>query len=85
MLSFFLVKRGIVMIILTIIICLAILSGLFWVGLTITGAMLTAFVWLFIKLPVALLIWLLAIACCCTLILIPVGIKLFAAGGKIIL
>ncbi len=68
----------------TFIICLAILSILFWMGFKITGAVLKALMWLFILVPLAVGIWGFALLCCCTLILIPIGIRLFVAGVRVI-
>ena len=68
-----------------IILTLIILGTLLWAGLKITGVLLSAIVWVFINLPVALVLWGLALACCCTVILIPIGIKLFGAGAKVLL
>lgn len=67
-----------------IIIGLAMLSFLFWVGFKVTGALLTAFIWLAIKLPIAIVIFCLGLACCATLLLIPVGIKLFKVAGNVL-
>lgn len=69
----------------TLIILLVILSGLFWIGFTITGVFLKALIWLLVLLPVSLLVMLLGLALCCTIILIPVGIKLIGAGFKILI
>ena len=64
---------------------LAILSLFFFGAYQITGALLKALIWLVILLPITLVLWVLGLACCCTLILIPVGIKLFVAGCKVLL
>lgn len=64
---------------------LAILTILLWIGFKITGALLKACIWLFIGVPIVLFIWILALICICTLILIPIGIKLFVVGLKILL
>lgn len=69
----------------TFIICMAILSALFWLGFKMTGAVLKACVWLFLLVPLALGIWGIALICCCTLLLIPIGIKLFGAGLRMII
>lgn len=69
----------------TFIISLAILSALLWLGFKLTGAVLKACIWLFILIPLALGIWGIGLLCCCTLILIPIGIKLFAAGMRVII
>ena len=70
---------------LTFMICLAILAVLFWLGFAITGALLKACLWLFILLPIGLVLCVLGLALCCTLILIPIGAKLFTAGLHVIL
>lgn len=64
---------------------LGILTFLLWIGFKITGAVLKACVWLIIEVPIALVIWGVALVCCCTLILIPIGIKLFGAGLRILI
>ena len=51
-----------------------------WIGFKVTGVFLTAIIWLCIKIPLALMMWMIGLICCCTLILIPVGIGLFKAG-----
>ena len=70
---------------LTVIICLALLAVLFWLGFAITGALLKACLWLFILLPIGVVLCVLGAALCCTLILIPVGVKVFMAGIHVIL
>ena len=60
-----------------IIIFLAILTFLFWLGFHITGALLSAAIWLFIKLPIALILGCLGLGLCITILLIPIGIKCF--------
>ena len=67
-----------------IIITLALLTGLFWLGYHITGALLSATIWLFIKLPLAIIIFCLGNVCCVTILLIPVGLKCFGLAGKIL-
>lgn len=66
------------------IVTVGILSVLFWIGFKITGALFKAFIWLFILLPIAICIWGLGLLCCCTIILIPIGTKLFKAGSSIL-
>ena len=60
-----------------LIIGLALLTFMFWIGFHITGALLSAAIWLFIKLPFALLIGCLGLVLCVTILLIPLGIKCF--------
>ena len=69
---------------LIIMLILAILSFLLWVGFKITGALLSACFWLFIKVPIALVLGLLGVVLCCTLILIPIGAKLIKLALKVI-
>ena len=59
---------------------IGILCVLFFVGYKVTGALFKALIWLCILLPIALFLWGTAILCCCTLILIPIGLKLFKVG-----
>ncbi|MBD5550266.1 MAG: hypothetical protein HDQ96_03690 [Lachnospiraceae bacterium] len=70
---------------LTFIVGMAILWGLLWLGFKMTGALLKACIWLFILVPLAIGIWGIALICCCTLILIPIGIRLFTAGMRVII
>ena len=72
------------MLLLTILI-LALLTFLFGLAFKLTGAVLKAVLWVFIFLPIALVLWALAVVCCCTLILIPVGVFLFKAGMKLLI
>ena len=67
-----------------LIIVLGIFSLFFGGAYLITGAIFKAFIWLFILVPVALLLWAIGLVCCCTLILIPVGMKLFTAGCRVL-
>ena len=72
------------MLLLTILI-LALLTFLLGLAFKLTGAVLKAVLWVFIFLPIALVLWSLAVVCCCTLILIPVGVFLFKAGMKLLI
>lgn len=67
-----------------ILIVLGVLSMLFWIGFKITGVVFKASIWLFILLPVALVLWSLGLLLCCTLILIPIGKRLFGIGCKVL-
>ena len=64
----------------TLILILLILTALFGLAFKLTGALLKACLYLFILWPLGLCLWALGVVCCCTLILIPVGILLFKAG-----
>ena len=68
-----------------LILVLGMLSLFLFVAYQITGAIFKALIWLVILVPIALVIWAIGLACCCTLILIPVGLKLFVAGCKVLL
>ena len=72
------------MLLLTILI-LALLTFLLGLAFKLTGAVLKAVLWVFIFLPISLVLWALAVVCCCTLILIPVGVFLFKAGLKLLI
>ena len=67
-----------------IIIVLAVLTLLFWLGFHITGALLSAASWLFIKLPVALILGCLGLVCCITILLIPLGGKCFKFAFEVL-
>ena len=56
-----------------------VLEAVFGLAFHITGAILMALFWM-LKLPIALVLWVLGAVCCCTVILIPVGLILFKAG-----
>lgn len=66
------------------ILVLGILSLFFGGAYFVTGALLKAIIWLCVLVPVALLLWGIGLICCCTLILIPVGLKLFGAGCRVL-
>lgn len=66
------------------IITLAVLCFLFWIGFHITGALLSATIWLFVKLPLAIIMVCLGLVCCVTILLIPIGGKCFKFAGSIL-
>ena len=53
---------------------------LLWIGFKLTGALITACLWLLIGLPVSLVMLVLGGILCCTIILIPVGLLCMRAG-----
>lgn len=67
-----------------IFITLVILTFLFWLGFHITGALLSAVVWLFFKLPVTIIVACIGLVCCITILLIPIGSKCFKFAGSIL-
>lgn len=64
------------------IITLAVLTFMFWIGYHVTGALLSAAIWLFIKLPIAILLFGLGMALCITILLIPIGGKCMSFAGR---
>lgn len=64
---------------------LAVLTFVLWIGFKLTGALLSAAVWLFIRIPLALAAFVLGLVLCCTIILIPAGICLVKAGIRLAL
>ena len=60
---------------LEIIVALAVMTFLFWLGFHITGALLSAMIWLFVKLPIAILLGCFGLALCITILLLPLGVK----------
>ncbi len=67
-----------------IILVLALLTFLLWLGFHITGALLSASIWLFIKLPIAVLVGCLGFVLCITILLILLGIKCFKFAFNVI-
>lgn len=57
---------------------LAILVALFWIGFKFSSLMLSIVIWLCFKLPFAMLLFAIGLACCITLLLIPLGLKCFS-------
>lgn len=67
-----------------LLIALAVLTGLFWIGYHVTGALLSAAIWLFIKLPFAIILGGLGLVCCITILLIPLGGKCFKFAFEVL-
>ena len=67
-----------------IVFILALLMILCWTGIHITGLLLSAIIWIAFKLPLAIIVLGTGVACCLTLLLIPVGIRCFGLVGKIL-
>ncbi len=68
-----------------IILSLLVLTVLLGIGFAITGAILSACIWAFIKLPLGLICVFLGIALCCTILLIPLGLGMMKLGGSLML
>ena len=66
-----------------ILIILAVLTFLYGIGFLITGALLSAACWIFVRLPLALFFFGLGLSLCATLLLIPLGLKCFGLAGDI--
>ena len=64
-------------------ITLAICIGLIWLGLKGLALMFDVSFWVFIKFPIALLLWSLGLVCIMSIILIPVGLGLFRSGSRV--
>lgn len=55
-----------------------------WLGFKLTGALISACIWLFVAVPIFGILFGLGLACCCTIVLIPIGIWLFKVGFRIL-
>lgn len=64
---------------------LMVLTCMLGIGFKLTGALLSACIWLFIEVPLAAVAWVIGSLCCCTIILIPAGIGLFKTGFKLLI
>ena len=67
----------------TLIMGLAILTLLFWLGYHVTGALLSAVIWLFIKIPFAIVVGCMGVVFCATILLFPLGRACFHGAAKI--
>ena len=63
---------------------LALLAFLFWLAFHITGTLLSASIWFFVKLPLAIVVASIGLAFCMTILLIPVGGKCFQFAGSLL-
>ncbi|MBQ9032478.1 MAG: hypothetical protein IJ106_13660 [Parasporobacterium sp.] len=63
---------------------IAIAGAVFGLAFRITGAALMAVLWI-LKLPLAIVLWALGAVCCCTILLIPVGLILFKTGSALLI
>ena len=64
---------------------LAILWCMLWIGFKLTGAIFAACIWLFIEVPLSFVVWAIGLVCCCTIILIPVGLWFFKLGLRMLI
>ena len=67
------------------IIFLGLLTIILWVGYKITGALFSACVWLFIKVPCALLLGVVGLLLGVTILLIPIGGWFLKTAGKLLI
>lgn len=59
---------------------IAILWCMLGIGFKLTGAIISACIWLFVAVPLSFVALGIGLVCCCTIILIPVGFWLFKVG-----
>lgn len=69
----------------TFVLVLSLICILLGLGFSIAGIVLGTVFWVAFKLPFAIICFVLGILCCCTLILIPLGIALFGLGIKVLI
>ena len=67
---------------LAVIIIIGIIA-VFGLAFGLTGAVLLALLFI-LKLPLVLAMWVLGAVCCCTILLIPIGLLLFRSGTAIL-
>lgn len=67
-----------------LLITLAVLTVLFWLGYHVTGALLSAAIGLFIKLSFAIILGCLGLMCCITILLIPLDGKCFKFAFEVL-
>ena len=64
---------------------LGFLSVMLWLGFKLTGALLSACVWLFISVPLGFGAMGVGLVLCLTIILMPLGLWFFKTGFKLLL
>lgn len=69
----------------TAILTLLIVCFLFWLGYKITGALISAIIWICVKLPLGIILITLGILLCITILGIPLGKALCSSGFKLII
>lgn len=68
----------------TAILVLAILTVVLWLAFKCTGLFLPILIWTCFKLSVAVILWGIGLALCCTLILIPIGVPFLRMGSRVL-
>ncbi len=69
----------------TLFLLLLFICCLIGVGIHLTGALLMALVWIFIRLPLSIVFLSVGIVLCCTIILIPVGVMMIKGGCRLMM
>ena len=69
----------------TLILFLGFITFMLYMGFKLTGALLSAIIWIAVLVPVSIVLFALGLACCVSIILIPVGIKLFGAALSVLI
>ena len=64
---------------------LGVLSFLLWLGFKLTGALLSACIWLVISVPLGVGLLGLGVLLCCTIILFPIGKWFVKTGLKLVI
>ena len=64
---------------------LIILTGLFWIGFKIMDTLLAICLWLFLQVPLGVLTGMWGLFFCCTIICIPLGLRLLKMGLKLVI
>ena len=64
---------------------LGILTFVLWIGFKLTGALLSACLWLFVAVPLGFGLLGLGLLLCCTIILFPIGKWFLKTGLKLVI
>lgn len=64
---------------------LGILTFVLWIGFKLTGALLSACLWLFLSVPLGFGFLGIGLVLCCTIILIPIGKWFLKTGLKLVI
>ena len=66
-----------------VIISLGLLTIFFWICFKFTSIVFSVLLWLFVKLPCAIILGLIGVVFCVTILLIPVGKGCFSLAGAL--
>ena len=67
-----------------VIISLGLLTIFFWICFKFTSIVFSVLLWLFVKLPCAIMLVLISVVFCVTILLIPVGKGCFSLAGDLL-